>query len=164
MQLLMKKPFSVILLCSMLIVASADARSKNGEKSAPGDSPVGVQKMQAGAWRGTQLIGMNVYDPDGNRVGAIADIVGDVKGQVVYLILSHGGVLGIGDKLIPLPWELVAPASAPGTLTVQLSKESLERAPNFDPNNWPDFNRSDWKTKTQEYYQALHTKKEEKLK
>jgi hypothetical protein len=159
---LMRKSLSyVLLLCSMLILPSGHVWSKNDSLSS--DS-VGPQKMQAGAWRGSQLMGINVHSTDGNRVGFIADIVGDIKGQVVYVILSVGGVLGIGDKLIPLPWQVLAPGEKSGTLKVQLSKKDLEQAPNFDPNNWPDFNESEWKIKTQKYYEGLGTKKKEKSK
>ncbi len=103
--------------------------------------------MLAGAWRGSQLIGINVYSADGNRVGSIADIVGDVKGQVVYVILSVGGVLGIGNNSYRFLGTWLHQGKKPGTLGAQLNKADLEKAPNFDHNNWPDFNRSEWKTK-----------------
>ncbi len=155
--LVRKSLSSILLLFSILILVSAHVWSKND----PNDS-VGTQKMQTGAWRGSQLMGINVYSADGNRVGSIADIVGDIKGQVVYVILSVGGFLGIGDKLIPLPWETLAPGEKPSTLNVQLSKEDLEKAPNFDPNNWPDLNQSEWKTKAQKYYESLRPKRKSK--
>lgn len=107
-------------------------------------------------------MGINVYSVDGDRVGSIADIVGDIKGQIVYVVISVGGFLGIGNKLIPLPWEILAPGEKPSTLKVQLNKGDLEKAPNFDPNNWPDFNQSEWKIKTQKYYEGLPAKKKSK--
>jgi len=161
---IMRRSFaSGILLCAVLIFASGNVGGKNDEKSQPRES-VGAQQLALGAWRGSQLMGITVYDRNGSRVGAIADIVGDVKGQVVYLVLSHGGILGIGDKLIPLPWELIEPGEKAGTLRVQLSKDALEQAPNFNSDKWPDFTRPDWKAKTKTYYDAFRTKKENKLK
>jgi len=100
-------------------------------------------------------MGIVVYDADGVRVGSIADIIGDVKGRVIYAILSHGGVLGIGDKLIPLPWSMISPGDKIGTLKIKLSKEALERVPNFAGDNWPDFSKSEWNTKMQDYYEKL---------
>jgi hypothetical protein len=117
------------------------------------------QKLELGAWRGSQLMGIVVYGADGNRVGAIADLIGDVKGKVIYVILSHGGVLGIGDKLIPLPWDQVSPGEKAGTLKVRLTKKALEQVPNFDSDNWPDFNQSEWNTKMQKYYEGLQSRK-----
>ncbi len=159
----MRKPFAVVLLCALLVLPAGHAWSKSDQSSPQRDS-VEAKEMHAGAWRGSQLLGINVHSADGSRIGSIADIVGDVKGQVVYVILSVGGVLGIGNKLIPLPWDVVEPGEKPGSLKVQLRKEDLEQAPNFDHNNWPDFNQSEWKTKTQEYYENLRARKREKTK
>ncbi len=153
----MGRPFIEVLLCSLLISLPGLAWSENNAKSVPRE-PVEAQKILAGAWRGSQLMGINVHGGDGSRVGSIQDIVGDVKGQVLYVILSVGGVLGIGNRLIPLPWEMVAPGEAPGTLRVQLSKSDLEQAPNFDHNNWPDFSQSEWRAKTKDYYENFRMK------
>ena len=107
-------------------------------------------------------MGVSVYASDGDHVGAIADIVGDIKGQIIYVILSHGGFLGIGDKLIPLPWELLIPGKRSKSLEIQLSKKDLERAPNFDSNFWPDFTQSEWQTKTKKYYESFGKEKKGK--
>ena len=104
-------------------------------------------------------MGINVYTFRRRSCGAIADIVGDIKGQIIYVILSHGGFLGIGDKLIPLPWELLIPGKRSKSLEIQLSKKDLERAPNFDSNFWPDFTQSEWQTKTKKYYESFGKRK-----
>jgi sporulation protein YlmC with PRC-barrel domain len=142
-----------LLLCSLLFFTSEKVRSDNNHESARGSS-VETHKIQLGAWRASQLMGINVYSQDGNRVGSIADMVGDVKGKVIYVVLSHGGFLGIGDKLIPLPWEAIRPGQQAGTLVVNLSKEALIKAPSFDSNKWPDFNQSEWNEKTKKYYDS----------
>jgi hypothetical protein len=155
-----KSAMSLILLCSLALLAANSAWSEDANSTA--DESMKNAKMALGAWRGSQLMGINVYNPDGDRVGAIADIVGDIKGQVIYVILSHGGFLGIGDKLIPLPWELLTPGKGTKSVEIQLSKKDLESAPNFDSNYWPDFTQSEWKTKTQKYYESFGKEKKAK--
>ncbi len=155
------KMLAGLIFFVLLMFPAVDLYGKNGADSGNSVEP---EKIKAGAWRGTQLIGINVYGADGKRVASIADIVGDIKGQVVYVVLSVGGILGIGDKLIPLPWELLSPGGRPNTLKVNVSVDDLKKAPNFDSNNWPDLNQSEWKTKTQKYYQELGTKKKQKSK
>ena len=150
----------LILLFSLLIVTAGPAWTKDATSTT--DESVKPLKMALGAWRGSQLMGINVYNSDGDRVGAIGDIVGDIKGQIIYVILSHGGFLGIGDKLIPLPWELLIPGKRTKSVEIQLSKKDLERAPNFDSNYWPDFTQSEWKTKTQKYYESFGKEKKGK--
>jgi sporulation protein YlmC with PRC-barrel domain len=148
-----KSRISIIILCSLALLAGKSAWAKDANSTT--DKSVKAVKMALGAWRGSQLMNINVYTSDGDHVGAVADIVGDVKGQVIYVILSHGGFLGIGDKLIPLPWELLVPGKRTKSLEIQLSKKDLQRAPNFDSNYWPDFTQSEWKTKTKKYYESF---------
>jgi sporulation protein YlmC with PRC-barrel domain len=51
------------------------------------------------------LEGNKVYTTDGDDVGKIKDIMLDVRsGRVAYAVLSSGGLLGIGDKLLAIPW------------------------------------------------------------
>jgi hypothetical protein len=155
-----RSPICLISLCSLLLVTAGPAWTKDASSTT--DESVKTAKMALGAWRGTQLMGINVYNSAGDRVGAIADIVGDVKGQIIYVILSHGGFLGIGDKLIPLPWALVTPGKRTKSLEIQLSKKDLESAPNFDSNYWPDFTQSEWQTKTKKYYESFGKEKKGK--
>lgn len=146
-----KQLITSVLVCSLLLLTFEKVRSENDDKSAGGSS-VETHKILLGAWRASQLVGINDYSQDGNRVGSIADMVGDVKGKVIYVVLSHGGFLGIGDKLIPLPWEAIKPGEQAGTLVVNLSKEALMKAPSFESDRWPDFNQSEWNEKTKKYY------------
>ena len=108
-------------------------------------------------------MGVSVYTSDGDHVGAIADIVGDIKGQIIYVILSHGGFLGIGDKLIPLPWELLIPGKRSKSLEIQLSKKDLETTPNFDSNFWPDFHPIRMANKNQEVLRVLRQREKRKI-
>jgi hypothetical protein len=54
----------------------------------------------------------------------------------VGVVLSVGGVLGVGDKLVAVPWEQIDLIKSKGgkpTLYVTMSKEQLEAAPYFEP-------------------------------
>jgi hypothetical protein len=84
-----KSPISLILLCSLALLAAKTGWSKDTNSTT--DESVKTVKMALGAWRGSQLMNINVYTSDGDHVGAVADIIGDIKGQVIYVILSHGG-------------------------------------------------------------------------
>ena len=80
---------------------------------------------------------MTVTNPQGEKLGKIDDLLIDQGGAVKYAILSHGGLLGIGDKLIPIPWKALKLGKEKSTLVVNVNKGALEKAPNFDPNDWP---------------------------
>ena len=49
--------------------------------------------------------GTNVYNPAGDKLGNVEDIMIDkVSGKAIYAVMSFGGFLGIGEKQHPLPW------------------------------------------------------------
>ena len=51
------------------------------------------------------LEGTDVYNQAEQKLGTIQDIMIDIeRGHVAYAVLSHGGVLGIGEKLFAIPW------------------------------------------------------------
>lgn len=108
-----------------------------------------------GAWRASRMMSMNVYNAEGKRIGAVVDLIGSIDGKVNFVVLSHGGFLGIGDKLIPIPWSAIKPGDKQDTLVIGMTKKELEEAPNFSIDKWPDFTREEWAEKTAEYYRSL---------
>ncbi len=144
---------SIVFILSIVVAARGQAQVEHSSANT-----IEAKSMQLGAWRSSQLVGINVITEDGERVGTISDMVGDVKGKVLYLVLSHGGILGVGDKLIPIPWDSIKPTEQGRSLTVKLSKQSLEKAPNFDSKKWPDFNQAEWNDKMKKYYASYEGK------
>ena len=64
-----------------------------GKGKATADGP-GPEIMAADT-----LTGNDVYNPANEKLGTIQDIMLDVPhGRVAYAVLSHGGVLGMGDR------------------------------------------------------------------
>jgi hypothetical protein len=53
-----------------------------------------------GSWRFRQLQGHAVETPGGERLGEIRDIIVSQDGQLDAVIISVGGLLGLGDKSV----------------------------------------------------------------
>ncbi len=90
--------------------------------------------------------GTNVYNPAGDKLGSIDDIMIDkVSGRSIYAIMSFGGFLGLGEKFHPLPWATLKYDAQKGGYVVNLDKKLLEDAPNYDSGSdftWtPDYGR-----------------------
>jgi hypothetical protein len=104
----------------------------------------------------SKIAGMTVNSPQGEKLGKI--LVVDQNGTVKYAILRHGGLLAVGSKLIPIPWKALKPGKEENTLVVNVDKKTLERAPNFDPQEWPKFTELDWQKEVKIYYElpAIH--------
>jgi len=58
----------------------------------------------------TSLIEDDVYDVGGKYLGAIEEIVLDVRtGCIRYAVLALGGFLGVGRKRYAVPWRALTP-------------------------------------------------------
>jgi sporulation protein YlmC with PRC-barrel domain len=53
--------------------------------------------------RSSKLIGMVVYNDRGEKIGVIDDIMLPAAGGEVTAVISVGGFLGIGEKLVKVP-------------------------------------------------------------
>ncbi len=98
---------------------------------------VNMEKQAVKTGRASKLEGLSLVDNQDQRVGKVYDLIVDKDGRISYVILEHGGFLGIGDKFVPLPWSVFAPAGKfnfdkNGYLKLDFSKAQLEKAPNFD--------------------------------
>jgi len=122
--------------------------------------------------RSSQISGTIVSNPQGEIFGRIDDLLIDENGGVEYAILFQsgstsqkwpapilrGGLLGLGDKLIPIPWKALKLDKEKNTLVVNIDKRTLEKAPNLDPEEWSKFTGPYWQKEVEIYYElpAIH--------
>jgi sporulation protein YlmC with PRC-barrel domain len=89
--------------------------------------------------RASKIIGTKVKNSKGESLGDIKDLVMDPEnGQVVYGVVSFGGILGMGDKLFAIPWGALVWNFDKKYYILDLDKETLKKAPGFDKKHWPD--------------------------
>jgi hypothetical protein len=82
-----------------------------------------------------QLIGAKVTNKDGQTVGTISDLIVGSGDKIDGVILSVGGVLGVGDKKIGVRLSALKLARADSKLPVSLpnaSKEILDAVPAYE--------------------------------
>jgi sporulation protein YlmC with PRC-barrel domain len=58
-----------------------------------------------GEWRGSKLAGVNVYNEANEKIGDINDVIVDRSGKVSNVILGVGGVLGLGEHYVAVPFD-----------------------------------------------------------
>ncbi|QGV77099.1 PRC-barrel domain-containing protein [Streptomyces ficellus] len=77
--------------------------------------------------------GRKVKDAQGNDLGEVADLlVDEEEGRVRFLLVEHGGFLGIGEKKSFIPVDAVARVDEE-ELFIDQSKERVAQAPAYDP-------------------------------
>jgi sporulation protein YlmC with PRC-barrel domain len=78
------------------------------------------------------LIGASVKNPQGESLGKIDELVIDPQqAQVKIVVVSIGGVLGIGSKYVAVPWSEVKSSDDGKTVIIAKAKEELENAPEW---------------------------------
>jgi hypothetical protein len=84
------------------------------------------------------VIGMEVRNSENQKLGEVKDLVMDMSsGRVSYAVLSVGGFLGIGEKLIALPPGALKPTDAGDHLLLNADKAKIQAAPGFAATAWP---------------------------
>jgi sporulation protein YlmC with PRC-barrel domain len=99
------------------------------------------------------LDGNKVLSSDGDDVGKVKDIMLDVRsGRIAYAVLSSGGFLGIGDKLLAIPWHAPTLDTERKCFQLAMSSERVKNAPGFDKDHWPSMADQTWATSVHQYY------------
>jgi hypothetical protein len=101
------------------------------------------------------LDGDRVRNSAGDDLGIVDEIMIDIpSGRVAYVVLSFGGVLGMGNKLFALPWESLRVDEDEKCFICDVDRQTLENAPGFDKNNWPDMAESAFASRVYAHYGA----------
>jgi len=102
------------------------------------------------------VIGVDVENSQGEDLGTVEALVLDkMKGNVVYVVLSFGGFLGMGDKLFAMPWHIFSYNPQREKFVISIDKEKLKNSPGFDKDNWPDMTSTEWNTSIKTYYNEI---------
>jgi sporulation protein YlmC with PRC-barrel domain len=106
--------------------------------------------------RVSKIIGTDVKNSKAENLGDVKELVlNPESGQVVYAVVSFGGVLGMGDKLFAVPWTALHWARDKEYYVLDVDKNTLKKAPGFDKKHWPD-SSSKWEQQREELNQFYH--------
>ena len=79
-----------------------------------------------------KMIGSKVSVKDGSDYGTIKDFMVDSQGRVAFVLISHGGLWGLGQETIAVPIETLSFNTTDQKFALNLSKDELENAPTAD--------------------------------
>ena len=80
-----------------------------------------------------RLIGTDAVAADGRKVGKIENLLVSPNGRVDYVVLEWGGVLGLGQRQVAVPWKDVVLNADSSQATIDMTREQLEQAQRYDP-------------------------------
>jgi sporulation protein YlmC with PRC-barrel domain len=141
--------FTAVLALIGVLVA-ADAFAQGASTPAPGASS---SVPDAVLLRSRTLFEYRVRSPQGEDLGKLEEVMIDMEvGRVAYAVLSFGGFLGLGNKWVPVPWDAVTLRPDEKVLLLNIEKEKLEKAPNFEGTTLPELANRQWGAVIHTYY------------
>ncbi len=106
------------------------------------------------AIRAKKVIGTDVRDPSGTKIGVVEDVVLDKESNdIMFAVVGFGGFLGMNEKYHPIPWETLDYDETQGAYCVNYTKDQLQAAP---AGSIDELTREDgrFRERTYEYYGA----------
>jgi sporulation protein YlmC with PRC-barrel domain len=119
-------------------ISRDDVRDGYATETANPNSNQSKPRLIAGA---TSLVGSHVRNKAGEDLGKLEQIMLDLSSaRIGYAVLSVGGFLGIGAKMVAVPWSALAVEEVEQgpRLMLDVDRETLEHAPGFEKDDWPD--------------------------
>ena len=82
------------------------------------------------AFRSDDLLGSEVRTPGNVALGSVDDIVmGAEGGKIAYLVIARGGVFGLGERHVAVPWDQFKVSPNLNILVLDTTKDAMDQAP-----------------------------------
>jgi sporulation protein YlmC with PRC-barrel domain len=101
--------------------------------------------------RVSKIIGSDVRNKSGEKIGDIRDLMIDGNGSIKLAIVSTGGFLGVGDRLHAVPWDLLALGPKDDHI-LDIDRAHLQNTPGFTSKTWPNLGDDHWMADNRRYY------------
>jgi hypothetical protein len=126
-----------LLACSAVAQDNPVSRplpATHGQNHRPGSSQ---PKSYGPAIKASDLIGMTVNTYQEEKLGKVEEVGVDVEsGRIVQVIVSSGGLFGVGSRLTAVPPSALHHDAALKVVHLDTDKEKLKAAPEFDATKW----------------------------
>ena len=119
--------------------AGTDQSPKQADQAPPPPQPapstdpnlqVATVRLEGG-YRASKVVGAAVYNAQNQQVGTVDDIILNHQNQADLVVISVGGFLGVGGKLIALPYARIQRTDNGKVLLEDANKDQLAKMPGF---------------------------------
>ena len=120
---------------AVALTGAAFAQQQDPPSPIPGtpDLAVASVKVESGV-RVSKLIGAAVYNKQNQQLGTIDDLILDQGNKATLAVVSVGGLLGVGSKLVAEPYSALQKGGDGKLILPDATKESLNTMPSFTYN------------------------------
>jgi sporulation protein YlmC with PRC-barrel domain len=107
------------------------------------------------AIRAKKVIGTNVKDTSGRKIGEIEDVVLDKQSNsIMFAVVGFGGFLGMAEKYHPIPWSALDYVPSENSYVVNYTKEQLQAAPAGSIEELTRGDGTSFRDRAYDYYKA----------
>ena len=118
--------------------AATPAPAASDASGAVGDAdviPLGdwrYDDLYAGGWSARALLQTDVLGPTGEDIGKVENIIVSADGRILSIIAQIGGVLGVGDTHVNVPWEKVRVGVGLESVTIPVTEDTIQQYSDFE--------------------------------
>ncbi len=119
---------------ALALTAATFSTAVLAQVAKPATAVAYVTEQPAGEWLAHVMFGAVVQNPAGEVIGDVNDLVFTPAGQINTVVLGIGGVLGMGEKNVAVPYSALSfkvGADGARIIVVALTKDELKLAPAF---------------------------------
>jgi len=121
----------------------------NEQQAARLEAAVPVDELES-RFHIDDVLGASVYSPRNDYLGEIDDLVITAQG-IGYGVIERGGLLGIGDERIAVPWQRFAMTADGQTLVLDVDPQRIGEAPAYEDGLAQD---ETWRSESDAFFSA----------
>ena len=99
--------------CAMAALSTSPTWAQSNTATTPQPDPTAapaaadkfVPSQSIDEWRAAKLVGVTVVGSDNKKLGKISDVLIDHNGAAQVVVISAGGFLGVGGKVVGVPFK-----------------------------------------------------------
>ena len=126
------------LAISLLAAAAMTGAASAQTAATQVDPATGATTHKIGEWRASKLAGINVYNQANEKIGDINEVILDRSGKVANVILGVGGLLGLGEHFVAVPFDKLTWVDQPATSTTSSKTSAPGNVPAATTSTAPD--------------------------
>jgi sporulation protein YlmC with PRC-barrel domain len=134
-----------VVTSALTLSLTAAERTNPANASARGyEAGRAVQAERLGrVVKASEVIGSEVKNLQDEKLGKVEDMAVDVEtGRIVQILVSSGGILGMGDKVTAVPPAAFTCEAPHPSLRLDATKDKLKGAPAFEMAKWEDLTKT----------------------
>lgn len=145
-----------VIALAIALAMACKAQAQTAPPTGAAAAAPAASQQQHKLYRGSRIIGTNVRDSKDRKIGQIKDLILDgARGEIAYAVVNFGGVMGVGKKFHPVPWQALRPSDDGNYYILHADRETISQAPGFDKARWPDMADRQWNAEIERYWSRM---------